>query len=70
LELDRFDIQIWSTTGKEIVLGVLVGGDYFGELAVLDPAPRSASVMALQASRLAVLSREHVIHCIRAAGGG
>ena len=62
--LDRFDIQIWSTTGKEIVLGVQVGGDYFGELAVLDPAPRSASVMALQASRLAVLSREHVIHCI------
>lgn len=50
--------------GKEIILSVLAKGDYFGELAVLDPAPRSASVMALQPSRLAVLSRDHLFRCI------
>lgn len=50
--------------GKEITLGGLAKGDYFGELALLDPAPRSASVMALQASRLALLPRSHVLQCL------
>lgn len=59
-------LRVYRTNedGKEIILGFLNKGDYFGELAVLDPAPRSASVMVLQPSRLAVLSREHVIQCL------
>ncbi len=60
----RLRVYRTNEDGKEIVLGALAGGDYFGELAVLDPGPRSASVMALQPSRLAMLSREHVIRCI------
>jgi CRP-like cAMP-binding protein len=33
-------------------------GDYFGELALLDPAPRDATVTASAPSNLLVLSRE------------
>jgi len=50
--------------GKEVRLGTLNTGDYFGELSLLDTAPRSASVMAQQPSVLAMLSRDHVFKCI------
>jgi CRP-like cAMP-binding protein len=36
-------------------------GDYFGELAVLDPAPRSLDVIATSASTVAVLSRSNFL---------
>jgi CRP/FNR family cyclic AMP-dependent transcriptional regulator len=42
--------------GREIILGTQSAGDYFGEL-VLDGGPRSASVMTLEPSRLAVIPK-------------
>lgn len=41
-------------------LAELGAGGVFGELALLDPEPRSASVEAVEPSRLFVLSHEHV----------
>jgi CRP/FNR family cyclic AMP-dependent transcriptional regulator len=38
--------------GREITLSLLDPGDYFGELALIDDAPRSTSVMALERSEL------------------
>lgn len=43
--------------GKELVLSTKGPGDYFGEM-MLDDQPRSASVMTLEPSEFAVLSRE------------
>ncbi len=60
----RLRVYRTQEDGKEIALGGLAKGDYFGELALLDPAPRSASVMALQASRLALLPRGHILQCL------
>lgn len=59
-------LQVYRTQedGKEILLGTLNPGDYFGELSLLDPAPRSASVRVQQTAQLAVLSREHILHCL------
>ncbi len=37
----------YSLSGREITLDDLPQGEYFGELAAIDGAPRSASVMAL-----------------------
>jgi CRP/FNR family cyclic AMP-dependent transcriptional regulator len=42
-------------TGKEIVLDTKGPGDYFGEMALLDDAPRSASVTSLEKSSLLVI---------------
>ena len=44
--------------GKEIVVDMLSPRQYFGEMA-LDGASRSASVMTIEASKLAVIQRDH-----------
>ena len=52
LKVFRADAQ-----GKEFVLETLSEGDQFGELALLDEAPRSASVATLEPCKLLVLSK-------------
>jgi len=44
--------------GRQVTLRTLGPGDYFGEM-VLDEGPRSASVMTLEPSVLAMVSREN-----------
>jgi CRP-like cAMP-binding protein len=51
-------ITLPSDTGEEAILATLRPGDFFGELALLDGAPRSATAIALEASEMLVLPRE------------
>jgi HD-GYP domain-containing protein (c-di-GMP phosphodiesterase class II) len=44
--------------GEEMVLAVHYDGDFFGEMALLDQGPRSASAVALQSTVLLEISRE------------
>jgi len=46
----------YSISGKNISFDELTEGDFFGELAAIDGEPRSASVIAVTPSELAVLS--------------
>jgi CRP-like cAMP-binding protein len=50
-------IFLRDAAGKEVVLDTKKPGDYFGEM-MLDHRPRSASIMTLEESQFAVLSRE------------
>ncbi len=50
-------IFLQSVGGKELVLDTKKAGDYFGEM-MLDHRPRSASIMTLENSEFAVISRE------------
>jgi len=50
--------------GKEITLNIQGEGEYFGELALLDSAPRSASVMTMENCKLAVISKSAFDHCM------
>lgn len=43
--------------GKEVVLSSMGPGEYFGELALFDDTPRSASVATLEPCRLLVLQK-------------
>ena len=55
----RAKVFISAEDGKEVVIGTIELGDYFGEL-VLDGGPRSASVMTLETCRLFVIPRGDV----------
>jgi CRP/FNR family cyclic AMP-dependent transcriptional regulator len=44
---------------REFIVSFLKGGDYFGEMGLIDDMPRSASVMAVTACELLVLPREN-----------
>ena len=46
-----------SVTRGGVEVGRLGAGDFFGELALFDPAPRNATITALDATSLAVLSK-------------
>ncbi len=50
--------------GKEVTLNMQGAGEYFGELAILDEAPRSASVMTVEDTKLAVLSKAAFEKCM------
>jgi CRP/FNR family transcriptional regulator, cyclic AMP receptor protein len=51
-------ISLPSDMGDEAILATLRSGDVFGELALLDGAPRSASATALEATETLVLPRQ------------
>ena len=44
--------------GREVILGVLGPGEYFGELSLIDDMPRSAHVIAMEDSSLLILHRD------------
>jgi CRP-like cAMP-binding protein len=48
-------IIIYTISGREVALADIEEGDFFGELAAFDGAPRSASVVAVTASWIAAL---------------
>jgi CRP/FNR family transcriptional regulator, cyclic AMP receptor protein len=50
-------IVLPSTEGEEAIIATLRPGDFFGELSLLDGAPRSATAAALEPSETLVLPR-------------
>lgn len=58
-------VKVYSTdsNGREITLGVIVAGDYFGEMA-LDGGVRSASVITLEPAVCALISRAMLLEFI------
>ena len=54
----KLKIFLADDDGKEIVVDMLSPRQYFGEMA-LDGASRSTSVMTIEASKLAVIQRDH-----------
>jgi len=53
-----------AENGKEVILQILHAGDYFGEMALVDDAPRSASVVTLTPVRLMVISKADFKQCL------
>jgi CRP/FNR family cyclic AMP-dependent transcriptional regulator len=54
----RVKVYIGDEEGREITLKILGPGDFFGELALIDKQPRSASVATLDDSVFKVLSHD------------
>jgi CRP/FNR family cyclic AMP-dependent transcriptional regulator len=51
-------VAVSGDDGREVILDTLGVGDHFGELALLDGGPRSAHVVATEATILYVLRRD------------
>jgi CRP/FNR family cyclic AMP-dependent transcriptional regulator len=61
----KVKVYLSDDEGKEIIINILKEGDYFGELALLDESPRSASVMTLEDCKFAVLSKVAFDECLK-----
>jgi CRP-like cAMP-binding protein len=62
-------ISLPSETGEEAILATLKSGDVFGELALLDGAPRSATATAISATETVVLPRDRFRELIATEAG-
>jgi len=59
VETGRIELRL-ADRGEEIVLATRGPGELFGEMAILDDEPRSATAVALQDTRLLVIDREQL----------
>jgi CRP/FNR family transcriptional regulator/CRP/FNR family cyclic AMP-dependent transcriptional regulator len=51
-------LALTSQEGREVTVGILGPGEFFGDLSLLDGGPRSASAAALEATETLTLDRE------------
>jgi CRP/FNR family cyclic AMP-dependent transcriptional regulator len=58
-------VSVEGHRGKAITLGALYPNDFFGEMALLDGLPRSATVTAIEESQVLVISRKDFLGCIQ-----
>ncbi len=61
----RVKVVLYGEDGKEVILSTLREGDFFGEMALIDGGPRSASVVALEESKLIRLLRQSFMDFLR-----
>jgi CRP/FNR family transcriptional regulator, cyclic AMP receptor protein len=59
------ELYTTDTAGQKIVLADATHDDIFGELALLDAGPRTATAKAKEDTELLVLDREHLLFLIR-----
>jgi CRP-like cAMP-binding protein len=69
IESGAVKIALPSPEGAEAIIATLRRGDFFGELALLDGAPRSATAAALEPTETLVLSRDTFHRLIETAPG-
>lgn len=60
----RAKVQTVSINGKEIILSTLGPGEFFGEMAILEGEPRSASVVAAEPLELLMLAKEDFLELL------
>ena len=60
----RVKVVLYGDDGREVILSILKGSDFFGEMSLLDGEPRSASVVAMEDSDLYILKREGFIQTL------
>lgn len=64
IQKGQVKVFISDEKGKEVLLSLQGPGEYFGEIAIIDKAPRSASVMTMEACQIAVVSKQEFERCL------
>jgi CRP-like cAMP-binding protein len=57
-------VTMISPEGKEIILSLLGPGDFFGEMALLDNEPRSATIIATEPLEIVTIWRSDFLHIL------
>lgn len=57
-------VVLGDDQGREVILSMLGPGDFFGEMAIIDDLPRSATVQATTESSLAVIAAGEFRRCM------
>jgi CRP/FNR family cyclic AMP-dependent transcriptional regulator len=60
----KVKVYVCDEDGNEAILNIQGMGDYFGEMALLDDAPRSASVMTMEQTRVAIMTKGAFRECL------
>ena len=58
-------VVLTAEDGREAILASLKEGDFFGEMSLLDGEPRSATVRAVEDSRLLIIRREDFLAAMK-----
>jgi CRP/FNR family cyclic AMP-dependent transcriptional regulator len=61
VRVGEIELFIKDTVGQKIVLTIAGPGDMFGELAMLDSGPRTATALALSDAEVLVLDRDDLV---------
>jgi CRP/FNR family cyclic AMP-dependent transcriptional regulator len=65
IESGRVRISVKDAGGQDVTLAELAGGDFFGEMALIDGKRRSADATVIEDARLAILAREDFLSFVR-----
>ena len=60
----RLKVMMSDAEGKEVILSILGPGEFFGEMGLIDDAPRSASVVSIEACELMAITRRDFKKCL------
>ena len=60
----RLKVMMSDDEGREVILSMLGPSEYFGEMALIDDSPRSASVITLEPCELLVLAKRDFKKCV------
>jgi CRP/FNR family cyclic AMP-dependent transcriptional regulator len=60
----RLKVMMSDAEGKEVILSILTAGEFFGEMGLIDDAPRSASVVSIEACELLSIAKRDFKKCL------
>jgi CRP/FNR family transcriptional regulator, cyclic AMP receptor protein len=60
----RLKVMMSDAEGKEVILTILGPGEFFGEMGLIDEAPRSASVIAIEPCELLTITKRDFKRCL------
>jgi uncharacterized membrane protein len=66
IETGRIELSIRDTTGDKIILAEMGSMEVFGEMALFDPGPRSATATVLEDATCVVLHRDDILRFLTA----
>jgi CRP/FNR family cyclic AMP-dependent transcriptional regulator len=60
----KVKVYVSDARGEEAILNIQGANEFFGEMALLDESPRSASVMTMEPTRVAVMNKTAFRECL------